>query len=62
MGLTLTKKINIELPKDEIKKCIDEMIDTMLFNNTDGMFTIDELDSLQKVTLYRQIINTLKEQ
>lgn len=62
MGLTLTKKVNIELPKDEIKKCIDEMIDTMLFNNTDGMFTIDELDSLQKVTLYRQIINALKEQ
>lgn len=60
MGLTLTKSINITLPKDDVRKYIDEMLDTMLFNITDGQFEIEDIDDIQKAILYKQIINALR--
>lgn len=60
MGLTLTKSIDVTLPKNDIKAYIDEMLDTMLFNITDGQFGIEDVDDKQKVILYKQIIEALR--
>lgn len=60
MGLTLTKSIDITLPKNDIKEYIDEMLDTMLYNITDGQFEIEDIDDKQKTILYKQIIDALR--